>query len=43
MAYPILHNFTQGVADKIKTLIEYSEEMTRNKYLEDDLVSGRRG
>ena len=31
MAYPILHNFTQGIADKIEGLIEYSEIMTRGK------------
>jgi hypothetical protein len=42
MAYPILHNLTQTVADKIENLIAYSEIMTRGKYLPPYPVSAAR-
>lgn len=31
MAYPILHSYTQGLADKMENIISYSEIMTRGK------------
>ena len=32
MAYPILHNLTQSIADKLEALIECAQNMTRGKY-----------
>ena len=33
MAYPILNSLTHETADKFEGLIDYSEVMTRGKYI----------
>jgi len=38
MAYPILHNLTHSLADRIENLIAYSEIMTRSKYSFNDIA-----
>jgi cystathionine beta-lyase/cystathionine gamma-synthase len=42
MAYPKLNSLTQNIADKILTLISYSETMTRDKYSLFHLASAQR-